>query len=265
MVTPDNDGLEMAASGAPSEVLVVGAGSAGSRVAYYLMQRGGIPHARIIAVDTEHSEESDRQMPGLERLVVPPAPAIPVGAAAEQSCASLNASLELLLPNARMMVVLAFSGGSTGIFYAQCALAAARRLGRPATAIVAMPHASDGKECLQRSRDALEVLHSQGFACLPLDCAAWGSLFPDNTPGAAYLQAVRWVAETTIGYLKLFTDARTFGCGRMAGSARYSDAAGKTLAFDELPRGIFSALPPTIVAGRNLDVPTFMRQQRQQQ
>jgi len=262
MVTTDNGGVNAVSGTAPSEVLIIGAGSAGSRVAYYLMQRGGIPHARILAVDTEHSEENSKQMPGLECVVVPPPPPLPVGAAAEQSCAALNAKLELLLPNARMMVVLAFSGGNTGIFYAQCALAAARRAGRPATAIVALPHASDGDECLQRSKGALEVLQSQGFACLPLDCAAWGGLFPDGAPEAAYLQAVRWVAETTIGYLKLFAEARTTGKG--VANARYASATSKTLAFDELPRGIFSALAPTIVAGRNLDVPTYLRQQHNQ-
>jgi len=236
------------------EMLVLGAGTGGARVAYYLMQRGGLPKTRLLAVDTDGGD--GEQLPGLERVTVPAPPALPVGAAAERACIPLKERLDELLPHVRMLVVLAFSGGNTGVFYGQFALGAAKAAGVPATALLTLPHTIDDEDCQKRSRGALEILHSQGFPCLALDCGSCGRFFPDTRPESAYLQAVRWAAETTIGYLRLFTEEHL--------DTTAQAAVGKPLAFGELPRGIFAAAPPVIVNGRNLDVPTFLRLQRKE-
>ena len=237
----------------PTENLVLGVGTAGSRAAYYLYQRGALKNVRIVAVDSDAEELS--MLPTLQRIQVPAPPAVPVGAQAEQAREALKENLEKLLPQARMLVVVVSLGGATGEFYTQAALQCAQTANVPAVTFAALPHAFDSEELRNSAASTLEVFRAQHFDVLALDCAKFGAFFPDNTQENAYIQAVRWIANTVIGYMTLFTHPVE------EGNPAPAEPSGrkKTMKFDEMPRGIFTGIYPTIVDQQNLDVPTFLR------
>lgn len=234
-----------------TDILLLGIGTAGARTAYYLYQRGGLPTLRIAAVDSD--PEQLAMLPSLHCQVVPPAPTLPVGSAGENARNALQGAMDKFLAQAKMMVVVTCLGGSTGDFYTQVAMDYARKKGIPSSAIVAMPHGFDSEEYKNGAAEVLDILRVQHFDVLPLNCASLGGLFPDETRENAYAQAVRWIAETAIGYLTLFTQPRSVS------ASSDEKIKSKAMKFDELPRGIFTGVYPTIVDHQNLDIPTYLR------
>lgn len=237
----------------PTENLVLGIGTAGSRAAYYLYQRGFLKNVRICAVDSDAEELST--LPTLQRIQVPNPPTVPVGAQAEQACAILHDNLEKVLPQVQMVVVVVSLGGATGDFYTQAALQCAQAHGVPAVTFAALPHAFDSEDVRNSASRTLEVLRAQHFEVLALDCAKLGQFFPDGSQENAYIQAVRWIANTVIGYMTLFTRSHEENAPAVA----EQPGRKKTVKFDEMPRGIFTSTYPTIVDQQNLDIPTFLR------
>lgn len=234
------------------KILLVGIGTAGSRAAFYLYQRGALENGRILAVDSD--PEQLQRLHTLDTLAVPPPPALPAGAQAARAREALETGLESRLQDCQMLMVVTCLGGKVCSFYAQVALGMARSRGIPAVAAAALPHAFDSTECQERASQTLEVLFAQHFHVLPLDCAQMGPLFPDPSRENAYEQAVRWIGETAIGYLALFLQPRVDA--RRRGD---SEDRKRMMEFDELPRGIFASLRPAILNQQNLDVPTCIR------
>ncbi|MCQ2396276.1 MAG: hypothetical protein MJ106_01080 [Lentisphaeria bacterium] len=234
------------------EILILGIGTAGSRAAYYLYQRGELSCARIHAVDSDEGQLET--LPTLHTILVPPPPSLPVGIAAEQAKQAFLAALEEPLADAKMLVVVTCLGGNTGDFYTQFALEAARSKEIPTFTFAALPHAFDSEEYRNCATQTLEILKAQHFFVITLDCAQFGQFFPDSSKENAYAQAVRWVAETTIGYMKLFAQPKIDTEKRAAMHSK-----SKVMNFDEMPRGIFAGTYPTIIDNQNLDIPTYLR------
>ena len=122
------------------------------------------------------------------------------------------------------------------------------------------PHDFDSEECKWTAQSTLDTLRAQHFKVLSLDCQTFGALFPDASREAAYSQAVRWIAETTLGYLKLFSLQENSRSGAGKGP---TDKQRTRLGTDSLPRGIFTGVPATFYNGENLDLPTYWRIQTQ--
>ncbi|MBR6471426.1 MAG: hypothetical protein IKS83_06485 [Victivallales bacterium] len=242
------------------ELLLLGIGTAGSRAAYYIYQRGGLPGLRILAVD---SGDAIQEIPAaLPSAQLPLPPKVPVGEAAREANESLNAIIDAHLRGARMLFIVTCLGGNTGAYYTQAALLYAKLHNLPAAALVAMPHDFDNDECKWTADSALDTLRAQHFKVLSLDCQAFGHLFPDQSREAAYPQAVRWIAETTLGYLKLFT-LQENPRGERPNTA-FAGRSRPNVPMDDLPRGIFTNVPATFFNGENLDLPTFWRQHSKQ-
>ena len=240
-----------------ADILLLGIGTAGSRAAYYLYQRGGLPGLRIMAADS--GDEVNEVPAALSCAHLPPPPKVPAGEAAREANDALNAILEAERKNAQMLFIVTCLGGATGAYYTQAALLYATLHNLPAAALVAMPHDFDSEECKWTAQSTLDTLRAQHFKVLSLECQAFGALFPDPSREAAYPQAVRWIAETTLGYLKLFTLQENARGSR--GLAERQRSGG--LAAENLPRGIFSRVPATFYNGENLDLPAFWRSKNQ--
>lgn len=234
------------------DILILGIGTAGSRAAYYLYQRGELPCARIIAVDSDEGQLDT--LPTLHTILVPPPPSLPVGSAAEQAKQAFLAALDEPLVTAKMLVVVTCLGGNTGDYYTQFALEAAQSQDIPSFTFAALPHAFDSEEYRNCATQTLGILKAQHFFVITLDCAKFGQFFPDISKDNAYAQAVRWIAESTIGYMKLFAQPKVDAEKR---AAQYSKS--KVMNFDEMPRGIFAGTYPTIIDNQNLDIPTYLR------
>lgn len=244
----------------PGDILLLGIGTAGSRTAYYIYQRGGLPGLRILAVD---SGDAVQEIPSaLASAQLPPPPKMPVGEAAREANESLNTIIDAHLRGARMLFIVTCLGGNTGAYYTQSALLYAKIHNLPAAALVAMPHEFDSDECKWTADSTLDTLRAQHFKVLSLDCQAFGHLFPDQDREAAYPQAVRWIAETTLGYLKLFTLGGNAQLGSV--NAGTPGRSRPNLPVDDMPRGIFTNVPATFFNGENLDLPTFWRQHPKQ-
>ena len=238
------------------DILLVGLGTAGARVAYYIYQRGGLPGLRILAMD---SGEAAGQVPAaLTCITLPPPPLLPTPTAKREANEAIDAILEEHLQNARLVVVVTCLGGATGSYYTQETLDFAKRKERPAIAFAGMPHATDSEECKFSAETSLNSLRSQHFQLIDLNCAELGSLFPDPSPDEAYSQTIRWIAETALGYLKLFTSPKN-SSNSAAGQNR------RTGSLANLPRGIFTNVPATFFNGENLDLPTYWRNQNHSQ
>lgn len=234
------------------EIVILGIGTAGARAAYYLYQRGELQSAGIYAVDSDENQLAT--LPTMQTILVPLPPSLPVGNAAEQARQAFRAALEEPLAQAKMLVVVTCLGGNTGDFYTQFALEAAQSKGIHSFTFAALPHAFDSEEYRNCASQALGILESQHFKIITLDCQTFGKYFPDPSQENAYAQAVRWLAETTIGYMKLFAQSKVDIERRAALRSK-----SKVMNFDEMPRGIFSATFPTIIDNQNLDVPTYLR------
>ena len=242
------------------DILLLGIGTAGSRAAYYIYQRGALPGLRILAVD---SGDAVREIPSaLQSAQLPLPPKMPVGEAAREANEVLNSIIDAHLNDARMLFIVTCLGGNTGAYYTQTALDYAKTRGIPAAALVAMPYEFDSDECKWIANDALDTLRAQHFKVLSLDCQAFGAFFPDQEREAAYPQAVRWIAETTLGYLKLFTLGESSRQGNP--NAIAAGHSMPNMALDDLSRGIFTNVPATFFNGENLDLPTFWRQHSKQ-
>ena len=238
-----------------ADILLLGLGTAGTRAAYYIYQRGGLPGLRILTADS--GDETDEVPPGLGSARLPLPPKVPAGEAAREANDALNAILENERQNAQMLFIVTCLGGSTGAYYTQAALLYATLHNLPAAALVAMPHAFDSEECKWTAKSTLDTLRAQHFNVLSLDCETFGALFPDSSQETAYPQAVRWIAESTLGYLKLFTlRERARRDNEPTGGKPRSDQA-----TENLPRGIFTGVPATFYNGENLDLPTYWRLQ----
>ena len=233
-------------------ILLLGMGTAGSRAAFYLYQRATLEPSAILAVDSEPDQLASLRT--LQCLQVPVPPALPAVAAAQNAREALLQGLEERLQGCQMLVVVTCLGGATGDFYTQAALMLAQQRAIPATTIAALPHAFDSQELRERAAQTLNVLQAQHFEVLTLDCGHLGKFFPDASRENAYAQAVRWIAETTIGYLALFTLPRV-----AAARSAEAPAHSRAMDFEEMPRGIFASLRPAIWEQQNLDVPTYLR------
>lgn len=187
---------------------------------------------------------------------LPLPPKVPAGEAAREANDALNAILEVERKNAQMLFIVTCLGGATGAYYTQAALLYATLHNLPAAALVAMPHDFDSEECKWTAQSTLDTLRAQHFKVLSLDCQTFGALFPDASREAAYPQAVRWIAETTLGYLKLFTLTEN---SRSGGGKGLTDKQRTGLGTDNLPRGIFTGVPATFYNGENLDLPAYWR------
>ncbi len=238
--------------GKPS-ILLLGMGTAGSRAAFYLYQRGALEAQSILAVDSDG--EQLEALRTLQCLPVPPPPALPAGTAAQHAREALEQGLAPRLEECQMLLVVTCLGGATGDFYTQAALLLARQRNLPAVTIAAMPHAFDSRELQEQAAQTLGVLQAQHFEVLTLNCSRLGQFFPDPRRENAYAQAVRWIAETAIGFLTLFTLPRVDA----PGSPNSLDHP-RAMDFEEMPRGIFAGLRPAIwEQQKNLDVPTYLR------
>lgn len=231
-----------------TEILVVGIGTAGSKAAYYFFQRGGLDANQILCFDSD--PDTAEITPSLQVLMVPAPPILPVGAEADAARESMHRGLEQNLGNARIMVILTCLGGRTGGFYTQAALQFAKQRKLPAVALAGMPHSFDNDECKFNASTLLSVLRGERFQILALECEELGPFFPNPDPAYAYQQAIRWLAETAHGYLQLFCEPR-----QQPGGAPEAEQN-----FDVIPRGIFSGRQHTIFEGKDLDVPTYLRQ-----
>ncbi|MBP5300724.1 MAG: hypothetical protein J6Y80_04900 [Victivallales bacterium] len=234
------------------DILLLGLGTAGARAAYYIYQRGGLPGLRIIAMDS--GEEVGNVPATLTCVELPPPPRIPTPTARREANEAIDNVLEENLQNTRMLFIVTCLGGATGSYYTQEALDFAKRKDVPAVALAGLPHAFDSEECKFSAETSRNSLRSQHFQILDLDCAAFGHLFPDSGKEAAYSQAVRWIAETTLGYLKLFTLPKN-------SERQAAEQTRHTASLANLPRGIFTNTPATFFNGENLDLPTFWRNQ----
>lgn len=238
-------------------ILMLGAGSAGARAAYYVYQRCGSADEyralRFMGMDTDRGVLD--QFPMMDCRLLPPAPALPAGhsadAAREATAAILRdfKSIDLLL-------VLSCLGGATTTFYCQEIMDYARRENIPVAAVVGMPHADDSEEIRHRAATTLSILQAQHFDVLPLDCAGKHALFPRREPGESRQQAIIWLGNTALGYARLFCEAvKSSGAGG-------AEEDGETAVPEEdanLPRGIFSCVKQTFHACIDLDVPTCLR------
>ncbi|MGN0867302.1 MAG: hypothetical protein ACI4SG_06480 [Oligosphaeraceae bacterium] len=234
-------------------ILLLGMGTAGSRAAFYLYQRGALDAQSILAVDSDAPQLEALRT--LQCLQVPPPPALPAGAAAQNAREALEQGLAPRLEGCQMLLVVTCLGGATGDFYTQAVLLLARQRGIPAVTIAALPHAFDSRELQEQAAQTLGVLQAQHFEVLTLNCGRLGQFFPDARRENAYAQAVRWIAETAIGFVTLFTLPRVDA----PGSPNSLDHP-KGMDFDEMPRGIFAGLRPAIwEQQKNLDVPTYLR------
>ena len=241
-----------------ADILLLGIGTAGSRAAYYIYQRGGLPGLRIMAADS--GDEGTELTPIINCALLPLPPKVPAGEAARAANDALNGILEAERKNAQMLFIVTCLGGATGAYYTQAALLYATLHNLPAAALVAMPHDFDSEECKWTAQSTLDTLRAQHFKVLSLDCQTFGALFPDASREAAYSQAVRWIAETTLGYLKLFSLQENPRSGAGKGP---TDKQRTRLGTDSLPRGIFTGVPATFYNGENLDLPTYWRIQTQ--
>ena len=234
-------------------ILLLGMGTAGARAAFYLYQRGALDAQSILAVDADAEQLASLRT--LQCLPVPPPPALPAGTAAQNAREALEQGLSSRLAGCQMLLVVTCLGGATGDFYTQAVLLLAQQRGIPAVTIAALPHAFDSRELQERAAQTLGVLQAQHFEVLTLNCGRLGQFFPDVSRENAYAQAVRWIAETAIGFLTLFTLPRVDA----PGSPNSLDHP-KGMDFDEMPRGIFASLRPAIWDSRgNLDVPPYLR------
>ncbi|MBR4125802.1 MAG: hypothetical protein IKR13_06325 [Victivallales bacterium] len=75
-----------------TEILLLGIGTAGSRAAFYIYQRGGLPGLRILAADS--GEEANEVPPSLKCAHLPLPPKVPAGEAAREANDVLNDILE---------------------------------------------------------------------------------------------------------------------------------------------------------------------------
>ncbi len=237
----------------PTEYLILGIGTAGARAAFYLYQRGFLKNIRLVAVDSDADELST--LPTLQRIQVPFPPAVPVGAQAEQACAALNENLEKLLPQTKMVVVVVGLGGATGNFYTQAALQFAHSKDVPAVTFAALPHAFAMEDVQNSASQTLDILRAQHFDVLALDGVKFGRFFPDTHQEMAYIQTVRWLANTVIGYLTPLTSFQE----ENSPAAMESVGRRKTMEFDDLPLGIFAGTYHDNLEQQNLDIPTYLR------
>ncbi|MBR4125803.1 MAG: hypothetical protein IKR13_06330 [Victivallales bacterium] len=158
-----------------------------------------------------------------------------------------------------MLFIVTCLGGATGAYYTQAALLYATLHNLPAAALVAMPHDFDSEDCKWTAQSTLDTLRAQHFKVLSLDCQTFGTFFPEASRESAYPQAVRWIAETTLGYLKIFTLQENIrGDKGIAGKQRSGTS------IENLPRGIFTVVPAIFYNGENLDLPTYWRQHSKQ-
>ncbi len=201
-------------------------------------------------LDSDEAELS--KTPELKQLLLPAPPPLPVGAAVESARKALADSLETQCGNLKLLVIMTCLGGTTGGFYTQAAFQFAKNRDLPAVAFAALPHVSDDEDCHYYAETILNALRAEHFEVQTLDCHRLGHLFPDqSSTKAAYSQAVRWLAESLLGYLQLLLPA--------VAAAPETENTPRTLHLESAPKGIFAGTHPTVLHDEDLDIPTYLR------
>ncbi len=233
-------------------ILMLGVGSAGTRVAYYTYQRNASnrQNLRILGLDTDR--ETLEQMPLMDSKVLPATPALTTGQSAKESREAIKQLLDDYSA-VDLIVVLTCLGGATSAFYTQEVLDYAKKNNIPAVAVAGMPHPNDDEEQKNRAASSLGTLQAQHFDILPLDCTKMSKLFPNQNKEMAvvYQQAVIWMCNTAMGYVQLFCEP-----------LKQNDTAQseEPIEYDELQHGIFRQMAhPTFYDSVDLDVPTYLR------
>ena len=239
----------------PDEITLVGVGTAGSRAAYYIYQRGSINGVRVLALDSD--KEALAMLPNVDALQAPPQAEFMDGTDVSREGSQFVQAFKQHIARTKLMVAVTCLGRGTGNFYTRKIVELARKNEVKTAVIAAMPHAFDAPAWHAAATECLDRLKFEANTVLPLPCSEFGTFFPEQLQNEAYPQAVRWIAETAIGFVSLFTGKTTEG--KTSRPVFNPNDNQLYLVFKDQPRGIFYMSKPSVYNGENLDVPTFFR------
>jgi len=253
------------------DILLLGIGTAGSRSAYYVFQHGSLPGLRITAMDSDVN--ALQKYSGLNTVEMPVPEKLETAAEIEdpeRMPEVLKNALDAHFASIAMVLVVAGMGGKTGGRYALQAVSYAKQHAIPCAAVVLLPHEFEGEEHRIEAENNLTILSSMIQTVMVLPCVEFMQLFPNQSRKEIFPQAVRWMAECSLGFLKTFSRIPTrkkkpFKKMGKNGEEKPeidpdSDENQLEFMFSDEPRGIFVGGFPSNYDGQNLDIPTYERQ-----
>lgn len=243
-------------------VLVAGMGTSGCRAAQYILKLGAITGLHIAGFDSDSA--ALEQLIGINTVLLPEIKTANDSSSEDEEQepegvdSTLRDALDAQFPTIKLLLLIGGLGGKTSSHYLLQALNYAKEKKMPVATIVAMPHCFDKPNQHDRAAKTLQELQRVTEALQVLHCTELGILFQDQTKELAYQQAMRWLAESCLGFLRPFVKASQSKVNTETSKTK-EESTQLTLEFDDQPRGIFSGMEPTKYYGENLDVPTYQR------